>query len=91
MKNKRFIIPLVLVFAICLTLIPVLQAQRTKTTSTDKKTTSVAVTPGQVYEITEIKMPIANNQMTDFVFLDDNGTERTLRELVLGKNVFLNF
>ena len=90
MKNIPFNIAIALIITICIMLTPDLNAQKTGKT-TDKSKSKIAVTPGQVYEITEIKMPLAKDQMTDFVFIDDNGSERTLREYTLDKYVFLNF
>ena len=85
MNNKPFFITTVLAIAFCLIFSSSIQAQK----SADKS--KIAVSSGKVYEIIEIKMAFSSDQMTDFVFLDDNGTERTLRELVIGKCVFLNF
>jgi cytochrome oxidase Cu insertion factor (SCO1/SenC/PrrC family) len=77
MNKKTLFIPVVLILAVCVIILTNMQA-------------APDVTPGQVYEITEVKLA-SKDKMTDFVFTDHQGKERTLKELVLGKYVFLNF
>ena len=48
------------------------------------------VTMGAVYEIVEIKSS-TKGQITDFIFLDDDGNRRTLSEYASGKYIFQNF
>ncbi|MCL2040251.1 MAG: TlpA family protein disulfide reductase [Bacteroidetes bacterium] len=51
---------------------------------------SINVKPGGVYEIVEVldKVP---NQMTDFIFLDEDGNKCSLSEYTKGQYVFQNF
>jgi thiol-disulfide isomerase/thioredoxin len=45
---------------------------------------------GSVYEIVEIK-PTEKGQVTDFIFLDDDGNKASLSDYIKGKYVFQNF
>jgi len=52
--------------------------------------TTVAVTPGKVYEILEVGT--ANKgKITNFFFNDDNGKKHSLLDITQGKYTFLNF
>ena len=50
----------------------------------------IKVTTGGVYEIIEV-IPTAKGQITDFIFLDDDGNKCSLSEYTKGKYVFQNF
>jgi thiol-disulfide isomerase/thioredoxin len=51
---------------------------------------TVAITPGKVYEIVEISSS-SEGKMTNFFFNDDKGNKHSLMDITEGKYTFLNF
>ena len=58
--------------------------------TTQSPQTTVAITPGKVYEIIEVSEAI-EGKMTNFFFRDDNGNRHSLMDITNEKYTFLNF